>query len=623
MKKLSLIINSLFFVALASLIGCVPTQTPVPPSEKVPGNSYIPSDSKSAIKVVSLQTVSETNTGNEKTEIIQSDLINSTNGSVEKDDKLVSDEIQEELKRLLIIEEPSKTDTESSIADDSDSQAEKDRNFRMLLSGGKENSDSTALTSDENTVVPLSDKASANDSNTDQNQVDQELSSTDDSSKLLLIKNLKSSGSFRKSELKPVPRLKIAEVKESSEEVIKNAEFPPIQIYTNRNVDSFIKLYTKTKRKLFLRGLKRGAEYLPMIYKMLKEENMPAGLAYLAMVESNFNPRAVSRASAKGMWQFMRATGRQYGLSQSWWHDERYDPEKATRSAIKLMKDLYKRFGDWELALASYNSGLGNVRKAIRRNKAKGKPIDFWSLKLPRETRGYVPAFLAVNIIYNNLEKYGFTEPEMEPWVSKKVTLKVPGSVSLKDVAKKINISYKELKQLNPALRYYMTPANTSTYNIWIPKNVTVENKTALFDYLKTAKVDGWLKHRIKRGDTLWDIARKYDIRISDILTYNPKIRHKYLRLGKYILIPAGGVDKNKKIVTAKASKSKTVASAKKSRKKVKAARSGKKYVVKKGDTLIKIAKLFGTTVSSIIRSNDQLRSRRQILKIGMRLAIK
>ena len=623
MKKLSLIINSLFFVALASLIGCVPTQTPVPPSEKVPGNSYIPSDSKSAIKVVSLQTVSETNTGNEKTEIIQSDLINSTNGSVEKDDKLVSDEIQEELKRLLIIDEPSKTNTESSIADDSDSQAEKDRNFRMLLSGGKENSDSTALTSDENTVVPLSDKASANDSNTDQNQVDQELSSTDDSSKLLLIKNLKSSGSFRKSELKPVPRLKIAEVKESSEEVIKNAEFPPIQIYTNRNVDSFIKLYTKTKRKLFLRGLKRGAEYLPMIHKILKEENMPAGLAYLAMVESNFNPRAVSRASAKGMWQFMRATGRQYGLSQSWWHDERYDPEKATRSAIKLMKDLYKRFGDWELALASYNSGLGNVRKAIRRNKAKGKPIDFWSLKLPRETRGYVPAFLAVNIIYNNLEKYGFTEPEMEPWVSKKVALKVPGSVSLKDVAKKIKVPYKELKQLNPALRYYMTPANTSTYNIWIPKNVTVKNKTALFDYLKTAKVDGWLKHRIKRGDTLWDIARKYDIRISDILTYNPKIRHKYLRLGKYILIPAGGVDKNKKIVTAKASKSKTVASAKKSRKKVKAARSGKKYVVKKGDTLIKIAKLFGTTVSSIIRSNDQLRSRRQILKIGMRLAIK
>ncbi|KAK3606865.1 hypothetical protein CHS0354_018459 [Potamilus streckersoni] len=212
-----------------------------------------------------------------------------------------------------------------------------------------------------------------------------------------------------------------------------------IHPYMNAKIERYLEVYTVKKRDLFEKGVERSAEYLTMMRRIFREEGLPEELVYLSAVESNFNPRAISRAKATGIWQFMSQTGRLYQLQQSWWHDERYDEEKSTRAAARYLKALYSKFKKWELALAAYNSGPGRVRRAIRYNNVRGLSEDYWALKLPRETRGYVPAFMAVLHIFKNPDKYGFTVPQPLP-EKEYDTVKVPGSISLKDVAVKTGV---------------------------------------------------------------------------------------------------------------------------------------------------------------------------------------
>ncbi|MGH9335926.1 MAG: lytic transglycosylase domain-containing protein, partial [Vicinamibacteria bacterium] len=202
-------------------------------------------------------------------------------------------------------------------------------------------------------------------------------------------------------DLEPVP---------PSEAVIPTATYD-IPIAINARVLSIIEMFQTQKREWFQEALDRGALYLPLFERILEEEGVPKDLVYLSMIESAFKPRAVSRAGARGLWQFISGTGKLYGLRQDYWVDDRFDPERATRAAARHLKDLYDEFGDWYLAFAAYNAGPRRIERAIKRSGIR----DFWTLAqkrhLPRETRSYVPLILAATVIGKNPEVYGFTRP--------------------------------------------------------------------------------------------------------------------------------------------------------------------------------------------------------------------
>ena len=200
-----------------------------------------------------------------------------------------------------------------------------------------------------------------------------------------------------------------------------------IPIPMNDRVLRFVELFQGRLRGFLTDGLARGAQYMPMIQSVFKDAGLPLDLAYVPLIESAFKPTALSRASARGVWQFMRGTGTENGLKHDWFIDERADPEKATRAAAKYLKALHRTFDDWHLALASYNGGPGRVQRAVRRSGLD----DFWELSasakhLPRETRDYVPMILAATIIARNPAKYGFDVPAMSPVATDVVTLSAP-----------------------------------------------------------------------------------------------------------------------------------------------------------------------------------------------------
>ncbi|MDT8448325.1 MAG: transglycosylase SLT domain-containing protein [bacterium] len=313
-------------------------------------------------------------------------------------------------------------------------------------------------------------------------------------------------------------------------------EVPEIPTYSNKKIEAFIHMYTHRKRDVFEEAIQRSAVYLPMIQRIFKEEGLPANLAFLAVVESNFNPTARSHANALGLWQFMSYTGRTYGLSNSWWHDERFDPEKSTHAAAKYLKALYKEFGEWELALAAYNSGSGRVRGAIRRAKRLGLDTDYWSLKLPRETRGYVPTFFAANILFSNLEAYGFDPlPEPKEEVAR-YGIAVPGGVSLTQVAKITGFDAEVLAELNPAIPKGLTPAHYETYEVHVPE--PYQAKAEEFSQLENNRTRFWKYHRVRRGDTLWDISRRYGIPMDQIVSFNRLSKRRLLRINQRIMLP-------------------------------------------------------------------------------------
>lgn len=241
----------------------------------------------------------------------------------------------------------------------------------------------------------------------------------------------------------------------------------PIQI--NRQVRAYLVYFSTERKEIFNRYLSRSTRYLPMIKEIFMEQGLPEDLAYLAMIESGFNPHAYSRASACGMWQFIRGTGLRYGLSIDSYLDERRDPEKATRAAANYLSDLYKQFGSWYLAAASYNCGEGRVQKELDQSNHK----NFWELSdnqcLPNETKNYVPQMIAATIIAKNPEKFGFKKvPYLPPLQYEKV--KVDEPTSLRAAAVAVNVPLEELQLLNPALRRGVTPPDAGSYTLNLPK---------------------------------------------------------------------------------------------------------------------------------------------------------
>jgi membrane-bound lytic murein transglycosylase D len=396
-----------------------------------------------------------------------------------------------------------------------------------------------------------------------------------------------------------------------------------VPIPLNQRVLAFIQLFQGRLHDFIEEGMQRGTKYLPMIQDVFRAEGLPLDLAYIPLVESAFKPNALSRAKAKGVWQFMRGTGIENGLRQDWYIDERSDPEKATVAAAKYLTTLVKMFdGDWHLALASYNGGPGRVQRALKRAKAS----DFWSLAakgtvLPRETRDYVPMILAAIVIARNPAQYGFDLQPEPPMSYEEVTL--PKPVDLRKVAEWTDTTIDEIQALNPELRRWTTPVRDEAYALKVPVG-TADLVAMLLQDSATAELASLKWYTVKKGETLAAVARKLGVGRTDLAEANYLKPSARLASGQRLMVPheatvlmAARTDRpvpvtESRSVAAVEAVMPAMESGPTDRVKV-------LYQVKRGDTLASIARLFRTTVSALQTWNGIDGSR---INAGSRLTV-
>jgi len=314
-----------------------------------------------------------------------------------------------------------------------------------------------------------------------------------------------------------------------------------IPLVNNESVEKSIAFLTQDKgRKFFKRWLERSARWFPMMKRIAKEEGMPEEIIYLSMIESALNPNAVSPSKAVGLWQFMRPTASDFNLTVNTWIDERRDPEKSTRAAMRYLHFLFNEFGDWHLALAAYNCGPnGALRRALA--KAKSENSTFWDIResLPRETRNYVPLYIATTLIALNPENYGFTDTELqyEPEYQYE-TCQISEPVSMKTLAQCAGLSLEELRLLNTELVSLCTPPEGGTYNLHLPLGKK-ENFLSKFATLTDTEKRPWVMHEVKRGETLASISSQYGTSSQEIATLNQISGYRAkLKRGAIIRIP-------------------------------------------------------------------------------------
>ena len=357
-----------------------------------------------------------------------------------------------------------------------------------------------------------------------------------------------------------------------------------IPVVVKKEVLKFLDYYQGPARKSMEQSLVRSGRYLPLFQEIFKEEGLPLDLIYMAHVESLFKPQAYSRAHARGIWQFVRGTARLYDLKVGWWLDERLDYQKATRSAARYLKDLYDKFGSWYLALAAYNGGPGRVSRVLRRHGE----MDYWTMArrrlLVRETRNFVPSILAAIIISRHPERYGFFVEPDEPLEFETTPLSY--QVDLEVVAESIGVPLQQLMELNPELQRGVTPFETEGYLLKVPvgygDKVTVE--LAKVPPEKRLRLK---HHRVRQGETLSHISARYGTSIRAIAEVN-RIRNIHrLKLGQDLIIPM----------------SEWKASARAGSKK-KALESGR-HTVRRGDSLYRIARLYGVRLNDLFEWND------------------
>ncbi|MCF7886605.1 MAG: LysM peptidoglycan-binding domain-containing protein [Candidatus Marinimicrobia bacterium] len=286
-------------------------------------------------------------------------------------------------------------------------------------------------------------------------------------------------------------------------------------------IEKIINYFQGRLHNNFQQWLNNSGRYKELMMPIIKKYGLPEEIFYLAMIESGFKPTAYSYAHAAGTWQFIASTGAMYGLDRNWWVDERRDPVKSTIAAARHLKDLHDYFNDWFLALAAYNCGKLNVLRAIRRERTR----DYWQLRtLPRQTRNYIPKMMAAIIIAKSPEKYGFQPPKNDPW--KFDTVKITRSINLETIARRTSLSSKVIKEYNPELRRWATPPDVNNYVLRVPQGKGKEVRE-IIKKLPTEKRT-FVFHRVRRGENLSYIARKYHTSISAILAAN-NIRNSYL----------------------------------------------------------------------------------------------
>ena len=375
-------------------------------------------------------------------------------------------------------------------------------------------------------------------------------------------------------------------LKELAGQDLLNTRFD-IPVVLNNDVLRLLNFYQNRGREIMEEGLKRSGMYVPLFREIFREEGVPLDLVYMAHVESHFKPNAYSRARARGLWQFMLGTGRLYGLRQDWWIDERSDIVKSTHAAAQHLRDLYERFGNWNLAMAAYNVGPRRIDRVRRRY---GK-LDYWTMvkrrMLPRETRSFVPSILAALIIFRNPERYGFWVEPDPPLQFETVDLKE--QVDLRVVAEEIDVRVADLFALNPELRRGITPFHYDDYKLKVPLGKADLLKKRLAKLPKDRKVQV-RHHKVKRGETLGLIAQRYSSSISAIAQVNRIRNIHWLREGQDLLIPLAG--------------GRSAASAARSREPT-PQRLPATYIVRRGDSLSRIAGRYRVTIKDLLLWNN------------------
>ncbi len=400
----------------------------------------------------------------------------------------------------------------------------------------------------------------------------------------------------------------------------------PFNVSYNPALENVIKLYLKHRRKHLQKLITLSAFYFPLFEKELDNYNIPLEIKYLAIVESALKPRAKSRVGATGLWQFMFATGKMYGLDVSSYVDERSDPIKSTEAASKYLSKLYEIFGDWDLALAAYNSGPGNVTKAIRRS---GGYQNYWNIRhnLPRETAGYLPAFLANMYIFEYAEEHGFKKIKPEVAYFETDTVRVKEMITLDQVSEVTGTPIEALQFLNPSYKLDIIPfIKGENYALRLPNEVVgkfVNNEDSIYAFAKAEfakrekplpqffNANDRIRYKVKSGDYLGRISRIYGVRVSDIKKWNG-LRSNNLSIGQRLTIYP-----RKPYVAAPTKTGNTVA-----KKTTSKPLSGNVeiYIVQSGDSLWSISQKFpGVSVQNIKDWNDISGNK---LKPGMKLKI-
>jgi membrane-bound lytic murein transglycosylase D len=392
---------------------------------------------------------------------------------------------------------------------------------------------------------------------------------------------------------------------------LQNTEFDMPVVY-NEEVKEWLEYFTGSGRRHFAVYMERMARFQPIIQPKLKAAGVPQDLIYLAMIESGFSTQAKSHAGAVGPWQFMKSTGRMYGLQADWWSDERRDPLKSTDAAIEYLSRLYAEFGEWPLACAAYNSGEGRIRKAIRRLDTK----DFWVIardrkSLRRETKDYVPKMMAAAIIVKNAKQFGFRTHEPDPVLLNFETVKIPRAENLRTIAKVAGVDRDALEALNPELMRCCTPPQRQAYTLRLPKGKSAELVAAAVEAGELGRYAGFRRHVIRRGDNLSSIAARNGVPVDAILSMNEIRSVRALKPGTELVIPERAGNPS----SSRASRS--IASSP-----IPALKGHKTmvHVVQSGDTLYGISRRYAVGVEQIKRWNAIHRSKS--LRPGSRIKL-
>jgi membrane-bound lytic murein transglycosylase D len=353
---------------------------------------------------------------------------------------------------------------------------------------------------------------------------------------------------------------------------------------TNAKVTRRLSEYRRNARQVE-RIFNRGEPYLAYIYSEVRQRDFPAEFVLLPFVESGYDPFAYSHGRAAGLWQFIPATGKRFGLKQDWWYDGRRDIIASTQAALDYLDHLQQEFnGDWLLALAAYNAGEGTVRNAVRRNRKAGKPVDFWHLRLPRETSAYVPKLLAISAIVKDPDKYGvqLTPVEMEPGFT------VVGTHDQLDIgiaAELAGLETDEIYQLNPGFNRWAThPDGPHRLAIPVEKSDTFKRNLSALPDSERVK---WVRHRIRKGETLSQIARRYDTTVV-VLRSSNSMRGNTIRAGSHLLVPVAAKESGRYAALSTSARAPHTAGSKQS------------YKVRAGDSLWSIAQRHNVKVSEL-----------------------
>ena len=412
----------------------------------------------------------------------------------------------------------------------------------------------------------------------------------------------------------------------------------PFNIAYNQGLENIIKSFLKYRKKSFERLMATSEYYFPMFEEALAKQNIPLEIKYLAVVESALNPKAVSKMGATGLWQFMYQTGKQYGLKIDSYVDERSDPLKATEAAAQYMTNMYKIFGDWDLVLASYNSGPGNVSKAIRRS---GGQQNYWNIRknLPRETQGYVPAFLATMYLYEYHKEHGIVPQRATIKHFTTDTILIKKQITFKQISDLLDVPVVQLQVLNPSYKLDIIPFyHDQNHYLRLPQEkiaVFASNEGPIYAYTeyesskrekpyfatkttpkkeredtgnqRIAQSQTTQYYKVKKGDNLGAIASKYNVSIADLRQWNALSSNviaygKNLKISSNEAVVSNEVIKNSDPIQALSEKQ--VAASLEANAAVASTESKAYYIVQKGDNLERIAKKFGTSPSTLKQWN-------------------